>query len=485
MEMRKIEDESFEEQWKKSLDGVEMTPPEGVWAAIDGEIANDEAIRFKKQMVFYRAIAASLLFLLVSALAIAWQLGGRITSNDVVVENDLYEYEAHSGELVADYPKLTPNPALDFSSLINEETVEVNTHVPASVVLNRFPANGKTTQSMASVRNHGNQVVDETLENNLDVEPNKTREYLVENSSNADYTLLSSERVSNIEISRKSLEADDVLYASNFDEEEDFYFQRVPVYNYRVKQKDLIANNPSSWADFNLRGGVFEPNYQKNPLGNSALESLEAKGVNNLVERTSSFSSDAGINGEDLTAGYSYTMSLSYGRKIFNRFFLVSGLEYGIYETLASTNKVLSVGQEARVAITEQIIADGDIDLQNSNLDVGFENVELNNSFQFASVPVRVGYTILNSKLSLSVNSGISTGFYLGNSLKDPDRSLDEVTVSRSGGISIGYKLFDNYLFTLEPTYQRALSSFTRNSSDFTALPENFAVSAGIRVYIK
>ena len=77
MAKREIDKDSFAEQWQEALDGVEMTPPDGLWDAIDGDLANMQAVKYRKQMVFYRGIAASLALLIVSALLFAWQ-------NDVI-----------------------------------------------------------------------------------------------------------------------------------------------------------------------------------------------------------------------------------------------------------------------------------------------------------------------------------------------------------------------------------------------------------------
>ncbi|MEL6561738.1 MAG: hypothetical protein AAFQ94_26350 [Bacteroidota bacterium] len=507
--MQKYKGKSFEEQMRDSLEGAEMNPPEGIWTAIDGEIANMEASSLRKQMVFYRAIAATLLIIIVSALLIGWQYGNfgndeylakssdvknavnladgdhpiflkpelpspkEYLKQDITGESNIQNQSVDTEQVTGNVSAIANNSIrTDFTketSLDNALTVKKLSSADAIVAINDQPSdNGKnsfTQNGSASSNSGGLKGID------------------LSDGSNADISLFGLAANEN----RKALEENDALFTINpIEISKDVYYQKIPSYDFIPK--NLVADNANrnskSWADFNIRGGVFEPNYQIESVESVATPATGFRfasiSPNNFsANRNEVFTDNSDFRGEDLTAGYSYTMSASYGRKLTGRLFMVSGLEYGIYESVASTNRVLTDGAEKRVAVTEQIIADGNIDFQNNNLGLGFENVELNNSFQFASIPVRLGYTLLDKKLSVSVTSGISTGIYLGNRIQDPDRVLDEVRVSRSnnsiyrdvnfsavGGISIAYSLFDNYLFTIEPVYQRALNSFTRNNSD-------------------
>lgn len=529
--MQKYKGKSFEEQMRDSLEGAEMNPPEGIWTAIDGEIANMEASSLRKQMVFYRAIAATLLFIIVSALLIGWQYGDFGGNPNLAEGSDVI----NAGSIAdADHPKLQ-NPELpshdeylkQYAIAQNNVDIQSGDRQPMTVddaeiaenTIGSGPSNGilpgdDQNDQLPNVLNESEVVMafnDPSSTNGNDL-PSENESVSNRIGGSRENNLSKNSHVSASALglaaneNRKTLGENDALYTINpIEVSKDVYYQKIPSYDFIPK--NLVADNASrnakSWADFNVRGGVFEPNYQIESVESVATPATGFRfasiSPNNFsTDRNDVLTDNSDFRGEDLTAGYSYTMSVSYGKKLTKKLFMISGLEYGIYESVASTNRVLTDGAEKRVAVTEQIIADGNIDFQSNNLGLGFENVELNNSFQFASIPVRVGYTLLDKKLSVSVTSGISTGIYLGNRIQDPDRVLDEVRVSRSnnsiyrdvnfsavGGISIAYSLFDNYLFTIEPVYQRALNSFTRNNSDFSALPENFGISAGVRVLLK
>ena len=516
--MQKYKGKSFEEQMRDSLEGAEMNPPEGIWTAIDGEIANVEASSLRRQVVFYRAIVATLLIIIVSSLLIGLQYGDFNNSNDLVDDTNV---KSTLNVADADHPVLQ-RPY--FPS--NDEFLKLNVIVENS-------SNNKGSNRKSNISEGNNQSNEQVISgdrssggaNNVSITFNR-RNTIVTLSDNQtevnsainksgrvissdfphSYEVVNEELISGLIENRKFLGENDALVVINPVEiSKNVYYQKIPTYDFVPEHlvADNANRNAKSWADFNVRGGLFEPNYQIESVESVATPAtgfrFASLGTDNFPNnRNEVFTNNTDFRGEDLTAGYSYTMNISYGKRITNRLFMVSGLEYGIYESVASTNRVLTDGAEKRVAVTEQIIADGNIDFQNDNLGLGFENVELNNSFRFASIPVRVGYKLFDKKVSVSVTSGISTGFYLGNKIQDPDRVLDEKSFSRRnnsiyreinfsavGGISIGYNLFDNFLFTIEPVYQRALNSYTRNNSDFSALPENFGVSAGIRVLFK
>ncbi|MGB3466443.1 MAG: hypothetical protein WBA74_14285 [Cyclobacteriaceae bacterium] len=539
--MHKVEGDSFEEQWKNALDGAELNPPDKVWTAIDGEMANIDAGRFRKQMLWYRGIAAALLLLMISTLFIVWQLDDgngnpQLADNNTIIkeevagqgvsapdntsaDNTVSTIQGAENNAVASINK-SPNSEMT-TDIVSSDVDDQSDYTPLQ---NKIDTNSeiKKSESYVSLNTATDAAPTDAFPSASNVNsskikvPHQTNTIAFSESSGAigkDQTAgatlsgnLREELLFDVPAARTFSVEEPLVYIDIDREAEDFYYQAVPVYDFRLKNKNLLANNESgpkgkSWADFNVRGGVFEPNYERQATEasqNIALPVLAAR-RNNFVEQEENLLSARGLqSGEDLTAGYSYTVSLNYGRKISKKFFLQSGFEYGIYEAIASTNKILSDGQESRIAVTEQIITDGNLDFNNGGYGLGFENVELNNSFQFASIPVKVGYTIFSSKLTVSVSSGVNTGFYMGNSFSDPDRNIEEVSVSRSdnsiyrnvnisavGGLSVGYKLLDQYLFTIEPVYQRALTSFTRESSNFTALPENFGVSAGVRIYIK
>jgi hypothetical protein len=119
---------------------------------------------------------------------------------------------------------------------------------------------------------------------------------------------------------------------------------------------------------------------------------------------------------------------------------------------------------------------------------------ELENRIDFASVPLRAGYIFLDQRLSLRVNAGLVTNFYLGNIHRSLDeknsivefRSNDnslyrDISFSGQTGVSLGYRLLQNIDITFEPNYTQSFQSITRSYMGFSSVPNGFGVMAGVR----
>ncbi len=507
MVMRRIGEDIFGNDFEKYLDGAEIMPSENVWNAIDAELANMEAIKLRKQVVFYRRIAASLFVLLVSSIVLAWQYTSLINSLDNPQSTN---YLMALGDS-ADHPILPDND--QFAEVIankDEFILKTNKGASGNSTFNKsykVENNQKESQisqivSANNLSGHSaNQVKVSQLVNRENIDQIKIAKTTngSKDETIIDNSLYLKNKADLVIITKKGLAENDK--SVNKIQPLVTYFQQIPVYDFVLNKKNNLyaLNEAKNWADFNVKGGLFDPNYQRTGNSNDLKVSAFDATSNSKLLRRNSFTADNNVfDGEDQSAGYSYTFNLNFGKRLTKRLFVQSGIEYGLYEAISSTNRVIADNRgEARVAVTEQIIINNNLNVQDADLDINFENVELNNSFQFATIPLKLGYVILNRRINISVNGGISTGFYLGNNIIDPDRMLEAVTVSPGegslyravnfnliSGFSFGYQLRSNLIITMEPTYQRALRSYTRNSSDFISLPENFALSAGLRFII-
>ncbi len=122
-------------------------------------------------------------------------------------------------------------------------------------------------------------------------------------------------------------------------------------------------------------------------------------------------------------------------------------------------------------------------------------SVSATNSFAFLSVPLSIGYVVVDRKLSLLLSPGISSEFFLSNKLSSDDGdALQTYTVSNGeespfnlvhfrGLISaqLFYKMSENYMISLEPGFQQAISDFNKSDSFFSSRPSNMSIAAGFR----
>ena len=121
-------------------------------------------------------------------------------------------------------------------------------------------------------------------------------------------------------------------------------------------------------------------------------------------------------------------------------------------------------------------------------------NVNLNNNFQFLSVPLKVGYIILDRKLQIGINTGFSADFFLKNKVNESNDLVESFEQSPGNespyrrtffsgllGIELGYNFLNNYYLTIEPSYKRSLNSFTKESSSVNSNPSKLGLTVGFR----
>ena len=158
--------------------------------------------------------------------------------------------------------------------------------------------------------------------------------------------------------------------------------------------------------------------------------------------------------------------------------------------SLASTDAYLEdyrTGKQYAITKATNYQAEGILEVKQG------EQVQLENNFEFASVPVRVGYIVLDRKFNMIVNGGISSDFYLNNNVSAQGNILsafDSGTESETPfhkvhfngllGTEFGYVVAGHYHLTLEPSYRVALSSLTKDNFPLSSRPSSFYVTFGL-----
>ena len=90
------------------------------------------------------------------------------------------------------------------------------------------------------------------------------------------------------------------------------------------------------------------------------------------------------------------------------------------------------------------------------------------------------------------VSAGISSDLFLRNEVSSESGSLETVTVKpgkdgpfRSvyfngiSSVTVFYKLANNYLISLEPSYSQAFTDFNKDDAGFASRPRNYGLAFG------
>jgi hypothetical protein len=138
------------------------------------------------------------------------------------------------------------------------------------------------------------------------------------------------------------------------------------------------------------------------------------------------------------------------------------------------------------------------LDLSDSRSNITFEPTELDNTFQFLSIPVQAGFLVLDKRVKVLVNAGVASDIFLKNKISAVDRSLESITINPGSdapfrsvyfsglvGAEASYEFMPRYLITLEPRYKLAISDFTRPETSYTSLPSSFGIGVGVKYIFK
>ena len=257
-------------------------------------------------------------------------------------------------------------------------------------------------------------------------------------------------------------------------------------------KKSLIIERDHLWAGINFGGSSFNPNYELINAG----DMLSAGGLNQgfLTDQEGRVTS---LN-ENMLVGINRKIEVNLGMTIKDRFVLEGGLQYVQTELVQESNFMVETISypTSRPVQNSSVIAENTSKGVQKMQEIAYTNTEteLQNRIDFASVPLRAGFIFLDQRLSLRVNAGLVTNFYLGNihrSLDDPTFLAEFTTsgnslyrnISFSGqtGMSLGYRLLQNIDVTFEPNYTQSFQSITRSYVGFSSIPNGFGVMAGVR----
>jgi hypothetical protein len=184
--------------------------------------------------------------------------------------------------------------------------------------------------------------------------------------------------------------------------------------------------------------------------------------------------------------------------KLSKRWTIESGIQYAMTDVTSKTNVIIENDFFAQpIPNTSEVMGMPPIAgmaTQDAQVEYVNEDIDLQNSFQFASVPLKAGFIVVDRKVNFKINAGIAADFYLGNTLKDSEKRVATLEVnpgsespyrdlnfSGLAGIELGYRIVDRLNLSIEPNYRHALQPSTKGTSNFETVPTGFGVLAGLK----
>ncbi|NQZ77493.1 MAG: hypothetical protein HRT61_15530 [Ekhidna sp.] len=248
------------------------------------------------------------------------------------------------------------------------------------------------------------------------------------------------------------------------------------------------------WAGVEAGAGTFNADFAgSGALANSFNPAglASAIGSDNFVNPTASIA-------QDMEEGVTTSLGIDFGMSIGKKWTLESGLAYTRMDNRGSASiNVLDVytidNQEFISGAAPNDITTNNLSAREATIQV--ENtydheVTLNNTMQFATIPVKAGYFLMDRRVSLRVNAGLSANYLMNGDLSDPSRQIlnsDELNIYNDwsfdgiGGLEIGYSIFDKFDLTLEPNYRHSITPISNSVNS----PSRFVIQTGLRYTLK
>ncbi len=441
----------FENQWQAAFSEESIEAPKQIWVELDRALANAELITTKKKIGFYKwASAAAIVFgLALGVYAFTSQFSVTLGENngELVVQERMASDEKVSGNFFG--YGIIQNSTF-FGSSSTHESGQRSSSVAYSDISNSDQLVAQSSETSAITANRSM----------LSVEAMKHEILLnVGDSDLSDYSQIN----------------------------------KIPVTQYFLKEKTRIvrpkSKNDKFWAGFDVSSGYFNPNYNQvnsNEVADVLISKSNSDGRRSALPELT----------ENIEGGSSYSVGVNFGMELKKKWSLESGVQYSLLGARTLTNMVLeSTAYNRAVALSSEISG---LNTFNEIVDDGLnelsvDDIDLNNTFQFISVPMQAGYTVIDSRFNVKINGGIAANLYLGNRLTgssdistfeiDPGDSSPyrELTFAGLAGVELGYWLHERVNLTLEPNYQQSLQSLTKSSSNFVTNPTGVGVQAGFK----
>jgi len=460
-------DDEFGKEWREAFDDFNQIPPSTVWENIDRELTYQKMIYYKKSARLFQFFSAAVLLLV-----------GFLSIYIIFLNSNSQLYQSNKKIEVSHPMPLNEIRIQLENSVINfiDERVDF------------FVGENSTNSSNNLSKTDSRQIAKKNLKNSGN-DPKGVFVPPVQTDTNIE--LIKWEVLRNLLSKPPNT---NITIAANLDNHEVW---RVADYSYLINKNKVNNEKRVMWAGVDFASASFDPNYQSSSV-TTINNSISPNSLQFSGARSDAIESQSPQIEESMSAGSSVSLGLNFGFHLSEKWSISSGLRYNLSQATNNTNVIVQ-STKVREAIPasqefKNINQVNSAVSSNSVVKYDFQDVELSNEFQFASLPISAGYLIYNKKFSVELNAGVAANFYLGNKLTDSTNKFVDVSIGPGGqsaykevsfsglaGIELGYLFMGKFEVIVQPNYQQSLNSLTKESAEFQASPSGFGVSTGLR----
>lgn len=523
--MENLENQNFEAAWRKAFDGAEVTPSDAVWDAINMRSLHSENLAMRKRIVFYQRLAAA-------SVAILFLFGGyflffssnnsanqnstqakieQSTSNPLTTNNNTNQAESIDETKSSMDQPVASNQSIEKSGNTNP-TTETGSEAKITIVKSSKVNTGATNDLTANT----NGILDQQLQtkttiaktSNENSEATKKLTNKTNGTSDQPFQVVAGSMIDEMNEGgildgvvvpfRKSLGQQGPIASIEALPITSMLHHKVkpndlaiayriadatPVVVNRTKKKSIQSEN--MWAAVGFAAG----NFSSSATGGELLQANRASEVLQLGGQPTDYDATDVPSSESSQPGYSMAYSLTAGKRVFKKWVLQGGITY----LNQATNSVSSIPS---VAPANQDLGSGSLknsnSLETTSVVTYTTQNEIKSTTQFISIPIQAGYMLVDRKIGVQINGGISPDFFLKNSVYEngtqnesvssnggSNENYNALSLAGIGGLEVSYQIAKHYRISLVPGFRYSLTPVYKETSLASSKP--FVADIGLR----
>jgi hypothetical protein len=465
--MKDLGNKKFEESWKDAFAGAEGNPSENVWTNIDLQLSRTESGDMKRSVVFYQRLAAAsiILALLTGGMGV-WYLtkegtqqlaNTQINGDKNIQKSGSHEVENESSIKGNRVPYSASEGLGNNVAELEKENTASDDYLGDKVATNKTkgnekPGNGLTQTKMPISIPSKQLAVARTSDELIDEgkgaiakghEPVATWRNIV----------LSSGTWSSAELKLAGQPVEEIADAKKM--------AKPTVAKVEVKKKS--NDDEDWWASVGGAAGSYNPQATA-----SASPALQSQFNGSATAPTTNRA----------TVGTSYSFGMTFGKKVAQRWVVLSGVNY--------LNQ--SIGYNSNIAVLDATSNQAKaytLDLANQSATIAPTSPYTVNSVnEFVSIPLQAGYLFIDRKVGLQLNAGVATDIFIKNTLIDQSGKLPNYSETAGNnssyqalnwaglvGTELSYKVAKHYRVSLVPGLRYSFNSVLKSSTGPTLNP--------------
>jgi len=441
----------FEQSWREVFEGTEFSPTDSVWVNIDRDLANAEGETMKKRIVLYQRIAAaSVLFaLLIGSFGIyRWSVNDNQIAQNRPLENTLH---STVDEKTLDKKSNQASPTLPDNK---DELSAANRGTESSNEIASGKSNSNLILNTPEIDSKNPRITKNRNLNRKSTQQNLNQHIGSINEMADDEKINSYREKENSDLAFLDLGDLELLPIPKIHEGPTMVeiWRKLPaIPGAFMVHEERKSMHEQVWASVTAAAGNYNPN--TNSYSNY---------TNNTASQISSGSNASPV------VGSSYSFGMLAGMRVAKRVVLQSGIQY-LSQSINSTTNISSPNSLDQVASS--------LNSTPSNY-ATTSPYAISSASEFVSVPLQAGYLFVDRKMGLQLNTGVSTEFFIRNTLSDPTGQRQSYSqgagqdspyrsVNFSGLLSseVSYKLSNRYRVSVVPGFHYSFNPVLKSAS--------------------